>query len=181
MEFRVQHFQLAILLSCGIATSGCAVTSGLQTSDLRSEGIYQTEACPRLSVIRLTQDNLFALHPAQASPAHLTALFSTPHKNYRLSSGDILSIYLWAYPEITPPTNTISNEKAVESNGYQIDSQGYIQFPIIGRYKAAGKSLAQVNSELRSQLARYLTTPDVDRKSTRLNSSHVKISYAVFC
>src|SRR6266511_5947321 len=23
--------------------------------------------------------------------------------------------------------------------------------------------------------------PDVDRKSTRLNSSHVKISYAVFC
>src|SRR5690606_40913598 len=24
-------------------------------------------------------------------------------------------------------------------------------------------------------------TPDLDRKSTRLNSSHVKISYAVFC
>src|SRR5690606_40358112 len=28
-------------------------------------------------------------------------------------------------------------------------------------------------------LARY--GPDLDRKSTRLNSSHVKISYAVFC
>src|SRR5690606_41314507 len=26
-----------------------------------------------------------------------------------------------------------------------------------------------------------VTNPDVDRKSTRLNSSHVKISYAVFC
>src|SRR5690606_40513002 len=26
-----------------------------------------------------------------------------------------------------------------------------------------------------------LTVPQVDRKSTRLNSSHVKISYAVFC
>src|SRR5690606_40592489 len=25
------------------------------------------------------------------------------------------------------------------------------------------------------------TSPDADRKSTRLNSSHVKISYAVFC
>src|SRR5690606_24490643 len=33
--------------------------------------------------------------------------------------------------------------------------------PIIGRYKAAGKSLTQVNSELRSQLSRYLKTPDV--------------------
>src|SRR5690606_41951821 len=29
--------------------------------------------------------------------------------------------------------------------------------------------------------ARKLLPSDVDRKSTRLNSSHVKISYAVFC
>ena len=157
----MQHFQLAILLACGIATTGCAVTSGLQTSDLPSEGIYQTEAGTRVNVIRLTQDNLFALQPAQASPAHLTALFNTPHKNYRLSSGDILSIYLWAYPEITPSSPNAGGEDAARSIGYQIDSQGYIQFPIIGRYKAAGKSLAQVNSELRSQLARYLKTPDV--------------------
>src|SRR5690606_41550387 len=27
----------------------------------------------------------------------------------------------------------------------------------------------------------YSYIPDLDRKSTRLNSSHVKISYAVFC
>src|SRR5690606_41820535 len=26
-----------------------------------------------------------------------------------------------------------------------------------------------------------ISTPSIDRKSTRLNSSHVKISYAVFC
>src|SRR5690606_27729093 len=32
-----------------------------------------------------------------------------------------------------------------------------------------------------SQVGRYLTGSSVDRKSTRLNSSHVKISYAVFC
>src|SRR5690606_39743165 len=27
----------------------------------------------------------------------------------------------------------------------------------------------------------HISTGDIDRKSTRLNSSHVKISYAVFC
>src|SRR5690606_22123587 len=27
----------------------------------------------------------------------------------------------------------------------------------------------------------HLQSPQIDRKSTRLNSSHVKISYAVFC
>src|SRR5690606_41772521 len=31
------------------------------------------------------------------------------------------------------------------------------------------------------QVASYLQQQNIDRKSTRLNSSHVKISYAVFC
>src|SRR5690349_22157924 len=32
-----------------------------------------------------------------------------------------------------------------------------------------------------SRLPRCMATSSVDRKSTRLNSSHVEISYAVFC
>src|SRR5574344_1928835 len=162
MGSRVRHFQLAILLVCGIATTGCAVTSGLQTYDLPNEGVYTTDLGTAVNVIKLTQDSMLAVQPAvhniQQDYAHL---FHTPQRQYTLSSGDILSIYLWAYHEITPPTSSVSSEKSAESNGYQIDSQGYIQFPIIGRYKAAGKSLTQVNRELRSQLARYLKTPDV--------------------
>src|SRR5690606_41260367 len=34
---------------------------------------------------------------------------------------------------------------------------------------------------LAAQEARHELAPGADRKSTRLNSSHVKISYAVFC
>jgi len=151
----VQQIQLAFLLTCGLTLTGCAVTSGLQTYDLPVEGVYQTELGTSVNVIKLTQDSMLAVQPAiqniQQDYAHL---FSTPHRSYSLSPGDILSIYLWAYPEMS---GTSSDEKS----GYQIDSQGYIQFPIIGRYKAAGKSLTQVNRELRSQLARYLKTPDV--------------------
>src|SRR5690349_22112111 len=33
----------------------------------------------------------------------------------------------------------------------------------------------------RSRQRPGMVTPEVDRKSTRLNSSHVEISYAVFC
>nr|WP_254202707.1 MULTISPECIES: polysaccharide biosynthesis/export family protein [unclassified Acinetobacter] len=153
---------MAFLLTCGLALTGCAVTSGLQTYDLPEEGVYQTELGTSVNVIKLTQDSMLAVQPAvqniQQDYAHL---FSTPHQNYRLSPGDILSIYLWAYPEMTPPSSTISSDQSAQANGYQIDSQGYIQFPIIGRYKAAGKSLTQVNRELRSQLSRYLKTPDV--------------------
>lgn len=151
----MRQIQLAFLLTCGLTLTGCAVTSGLQTYDLPPEGVYQTELGTLVNVIKLTQDSMLAVQPAvhniQQDYAHL---FSTPHRSYSLSPGDILSIYLWAYPEI-------SGNNSDEKNGYQIDSKGYIQFPMIGRYKAAGKPLTQVNRELRSQLARYLKTPDV--------------------
>src|SRR2546430_6008458 len=41
-------------------------------------------------------------------------------------------------------------------------------------------SLQEHNSAVKAYLAR-LRTPERDRKSTRLNSSHSQISYAVFC
>src|SRR5205807_8080137 len=43
-------------------------------------------------------------------------------------------------------------------------------------FAASCGSVAMVESLLKNQLA-----PDLDRKSTRLNSSHLVISYAVFC
>lgn len=151
-----------LLCALSITMTGCAVTSGLQTYDLPSEGMYQTELGTSVNVVRLTQELLPALQPAQINlQQNYAHLFKTTHQNYKLSAGDILSIYLWAYPDITPPTSAVSSEQSARSNGYQIDQQGYIQFPMIGRYKAAGKSLLQVNQELRSQLSRYLKTPDV--------------------
>lgn len=155
MEFRVRHFQLTVLLACGIAVTGCAVTSGLQTYDLPREGVFTTDLGTKVNVIPLTQDSIYALQPTvpniHQDYAHL---FNTTQRQYRLSSGDILSIYLWAYPEL-------SGSNSDTNNGYQIDSQGYIQLPIIGRYQVAGKSLNQVNQELRKLFSRYLKTPDV--------------------
>ena len=158
----MRYYQFFLLCALAAGTTGCAITSGLQTFDLPSEGVYQTELGTPVNVLKLTQESLPALQPAQVNIQQDYAhLFSSPHKNYKLSAGDILSIYLWAYPDITPPTTTINNEQSVQANGYQIDQNGYIQFPMIGRYKAAGKSLTQINQELRSQLSRYLKTPDV--------------------
>src|SRR5690606_40008545 len=60
--------------------------------------------------------------------------------------------------------------------------------------KKSGLSLAEIKEGLEQlrrlnpkpgarfnpEIAQFVV-PDLDRKSTRLNSSHVKISYAVFC
>lgn len=149
------------MLALSISMSGCAITSGLQTYDLPKEGVFQTELGSSVNVIKLTRENLVAVRSARINQQNFTQLFNHSQNSYLLNAGDILTIYLWAYPEITPPNNTINNNDASQANGYQIDQQGYIRFPVIGRYKAAGKSLDQVNQELRSQLARYLKVPDV--------------------
>ena len=158
----MKYYPYFLLCALSVGMTGCAITSGLQTYDLPSEGVYKTDLGTAVNIVQLTQESLPAVQPAQVNIRQDYAhLFHASHKNYKLSAGDILSIYLWAYPDITPPVTTINNEQSVQANGYQIDQNGYIQFPMIGRYKAAGKSLSQVNQELRSQLARYLKTPDV--------------------
>ncbi len=158
----MKYYQLFSILSISIAATSCAVTSGLQTYDIPTEGVYTTDLGTTVNVIKIDQENMYAVQPAQVDYQHdYTALFQKQQTGYRLSAGDVLSIQLWAYPEITPPTTTVNNEQAVQALGYPIDASGYIQLPLVGRYKAAGKSLAQLNTELRRQFARYVKTPDV--------------------
>src|SRR5699024_12234377 len=42
-------------------------------------------------------------------------------------------------------------------------------------------SISDITSSSQNHLDNFISTPAEDRKSTRLNSSHVSISYAVFC
>src|SRR5690625_6023103 len=62
--------------------------------------------------------------------------------------------------------------------------------PILFRFEASPKAISERTSYLRVRLAfhpyphlipAFFNIRGLDRKSTRLNSSHVAISYAVFC
>lgn len=158
----MKYYQLFSVLAISITATGCAVTSGFQTYDIPSEGVYTTDQGTDVNVIKITQENLPAIQPAQIDYRNnYAALFKQQQQAYRLSSGDVLSIQLWAYPEITPPVNNLTNDQSIQANGYPIDYNGYVQIPLVGRYKAAGKTLAQLNTDLRNQFARYLKNPDV--------------------
>ncbi|CAM0660785.1 Periplasmic protein Wza involved in polysaccharide export, contains SLBB domain of the beta-grasp fold [Acinetobacter baumannii] len=158
----MKYCQFFSVLALSLSAASCAVTSGLQTYDIPSEGVYKTDLGTTVNVVKISQETLPFIQPAQINyQQDYAALFKSQQPTYRLSSGDVLSIQLWAYPEITPPVNNVNNEQSVQANGYPIDQSGYIQFPLVGRYKAAGKTLTQVNRELRSQLAHFLKNPDV--------------------
>ena len=85
-------------------------------------------------------------------------MFNKKQGIYRLNYGDVLSIQLWAYPEITPP---IQDATSVRTVGYPIDPNGNVQLPLIGSVKIAGKTLAEAHTFLRSQFSKYLKNPDV--------------------
>src|SRR5690606_41647129 len=67
-------------------------------------------------------------------------------------------------------------------DGYAVRAADIAQAPatlrVIGTSAAGGSFEGEV---LPQTAVRIFTGAPLDRKSTRLNSSHVKISYAVFC
>ncbi|MBP2546902.1 polysaccharide biosynthesis/export family protein [Acinetobacter guillouiae] len=153
------YTSLFTILAISISFSGCAITSGLQTYDLPEQGHYKTDQGAELSVVQLNQSNIPTLNTAnQFNSNNLVSLFNNPQSIYRLSAGDVLSIQLWAYPEITPPIQDATNIKAV---GYPIDPNGNVQLPLVGSVHIAGKTLAETNRFLHQQFAKYLKHPDV--------------------
>ena len=140
--------------------TGCAITSGLQTFDMPEQGSYTTDQGAQVSVVQLNQQNLPGLTPAidTRNSREIAPLFNKTHKMYRLNSGDVLSIQLWAYPEITPPLQDGNNTKGI---GYPIDSNGNIYLPLVGKVQAQGKTVSELTQTLRSRFAQYLKAPDV--------------------
>lgn len=150
---------LFTILAISVSFSGCAITSGLQTYDLPEQGQYKTDQGAELSVVQLNQNNIPNLNLAnQENSNNVVSLFHHQQNIYRLSPGDILSIQLWAYPEITPPIQDVNNVKAI---GYPIDPNGNVQLPLVGSVRIAGKTLAETNRFLHNQFAKYLKHPDV--------------------
>nr|WP_275424464.1 polysaccharide biosynthesis/export family protein [Acinetobacter sp. AG3] len=159
MNVKYPYTSLFTILAISISFSGCAITSGLQTYDLPEQGQYRTDQGAELSVVQLNQNNIPNLNTtSQLSSNNLVSLFNSSQNIYRLSAGDVLSIQLWAYPEITPPIQDATNIKAV---GYPIDPNGNVQLPLVGSVHIAGKTLAETNRFLHNQFAKYLKHPDV--------------------
>ncbi|MBF7689001.1 polysaccharide biosynthesis/export family protein [Acinetobacter sp. EC24] len=137
------------------------MVSGLQTYNLPTQGEYKTDLGTTVNVVPLNQTTISAIPSIKGENlSNYSVLFNTQQQIYKLTSGDVLSIQLWNYPEISPPVAT-SNEQTVQAYGYPIDQEGYIQLPLVGRYLAQGKTLTQVNKEVRQLFARYLKSPDV--------------------
>src|SRR5690606_41476726 len=96
---------------------------------------------------------------------------SVPSYIQPLSLHDALPIYIW--------THTNTRLTSALMNRLTSDQQGFNSIYMMMDSGARGsKEQIRQLSGMRGLMAKPQKS---DRKSTRLNSSHVKISYAVFC
>src|SRR5699024_11955532 len=64
---------------------------------------------------------------------------------------------------------------------YDLDEKPYDEYPFIEIKKTKSKVVTNLNEGTIKREEVNISDVITDRKSTRLNSSHVSISYAVFC
>lgn len=77
--------------------------------------------------------------------------------NQNYSSGETLA-------NAQPGGNTAGTVSPVSGPTYTVDSEGMIDFPILGKLSTTGKSIDEFKNELRGRLTRYIINPTVSMK-----------------
>src|SRR3712207_2446874 len=92
----------------------------------------------------------------------------------------LLPLYVLHILSLSPSNgNDISTQIGKRTNGLWIPSTGGI-YPLLKKFDKEGFVVGKWDNS-KNKMQKLYTITEKDRKSTRLNSSHANISYAVFC
>jgi len=85
---------------------------------------------------------------------------------YTIGSGDVINIVVWDHPELVlaPAGSTLTTDSsglASVGNGYNVSTEGLIQFPLLGTFKVAGLTENQAREALTRRLAKFIKDPQI--------------------
>ena len=81
--------------------------------------------------------------------------------DYAIGPGDILEISVWKNQDLTRQVVVLPD--------------GTISFPLVGRFTAGGKSVAQLKTEMEKKITRYVAEPDLTIIVQQVNSMVVYV------
>lgn len=86
---------------------------------------------------------------------------------YRVAPADVLHITVWEHPEFlmeTPTSATTgpSAQGAAGQQGFLVNANGQIYFPLIGYVTVGNKTVDQIRKEISRRLERYVPNPQVN-------------------
>lgn len=92
---------------------------------------------------------------------------------YRIGPQDVLTFTVWDHPEITIPAGEY---RSAEVQGFLVGADGTIFFPYVGIVNVAGRTLAEVRTEVTGRLSRYIQNPQLDVRIAAFRSKKVQVS-----
>lgn len=151
MQFRICWVFISMLLV------GCNIMPGLQNPSIGSmQQVSQTTPYTMTPI-------LVPITPTLIANQKISKYV------YRIAPADILNINVWQHPEFTPRELQITQAKELPSTqgaagqeGYLVNTNGFIYFPLVGNVKVSDKTVDEVRQILTMKLRRYIKNPSLN-------------------
>ena len=205
VKFFSLNFKAASLLCVCAALSGCSFAPGISFSEagnsqetsggiwlpqwLRAldpstkpgSGLHPGSKTPPTVVLPITPDLIRMQRSQQAVDMgqDVKRLFGAA-KPYSIGPGDVVNVVVWDHPQLNlPPATTgagadVTGMSAV-GNGYNVSSEGSIQFPYVGRIVLSGLTEDQARQLLTEKLSKFLKSPDITLRILAYRSARIYI------
>lgn len=134
-------FLIVLLVLCGCTRRNLTYLSDLEDESFIKYHKEYEELIINMTELRFQPDDLLTI----------TVTSLNPEANSLFNKGEIIPVSNTA----TPSTSGVYKE------GYLVDKEGFVDFPVLGRIKVGGYTKSEVKSNLTTELQNYLKSPIV--------------------
>lgn len=145
-----------VLLVMTLSLTGCNFMPGIQNPELSNMTVVSTPR-PHIKPV------LIPITPTLVKTEDFARYV------YRVAPADVLNISIWQHPEFIPKELSVSQlsglpstQGAAGKEGYLVNPNGTIYFPLVGNILVAGKTTDQIRLEMTRKLKKYLKHPELN-------------------
>ncbi|MRT26616.1 polysaccharide export protein Wza [Enterobacteriaceae bacterium RIT697] len=161
-----------------LSLSACQLTPGSQLSTKNKNFINSSQSSKDIDELvdvyvitpDLVEKTRIATPVSRSNPKLEQSLSGY---QYLIGPGDILNVTVWGHPELTTPAGQY---RSAGESGNNVHADGSIFYPYIGKVSVANKSVSQVRDLIEKNLAKYISSPQVDVSVASFRSQKVYVT-----